>query len=144
MITHQATGNSRWLFYNLHMEKSKRILATPGALTLIRLLKEDFGDLMFHQSGGCCDGSSPMCFRKGDFKTGQSDVGLGHVDGCEFWMSKDQFEYWKHTKLTLDVVAGRGSSFSIEIPTGHRFLIRSRLFTDAELQNLEPLFFSPE
>ena len=131
-------------FFTSSMEKNKRILVTPAALVLIKLLKEDFGELMFHQSGGCCDGSSPMCFQKGDFKTGQSDVGLGYVDGFEFWMSKDQFEYWKHTELTLDVVAGRGSSFSIEIPTGHRFLIRSRLFSDTELQNLEPLFFSPE
>lgn len=118
-----------------------RIDVSAEALELIRALKAEFGDLVFHQSGGCCDGSSPMCFQKDDFKIGYSDVGLGVIDGCEFWMSKDQFEYWKHTHITLDVVKGRGSSFSIEIPTGWRFMIRSRLFTDQELANLSPLFF---
>lgn len=108
---------------------------------MIRALKVEFGDLVFHQSGGCCDGSSPMCFQKDDFKIGYSDVGLGVIDGCEFWMSSDQFEYWKHTHITLDIVKGRGSSFSIEIPTGWRFMIRSRLFTEQELANLKPLFF---
>ncbi len=118
-----------------------RIDVSAEALELIRALKAEFGNLVFHQSGGCCDGSSPMCFQKDDFKIGYSDVGLGVIDGCEFWMSKDQFEYWKHTHITLDVVKGRGSSFSIEIPTGWRFMIRSRLFTDQELANLSPLFF---
>lgn len=118
-----------------------RIDVSAEALELIRALKAEFGDLVFHQSGDCCDGSSPMCFQKDDFKIGYSDVGLGVIDGCEFWMSKDQFEYWKHTHITLDVVKGRGSSFSIEIPTGWRFMIRSRLFTDQELANLSPLFF---
>jgi uncharacterized protein (DUF779 family) len=121
--------------------KTKRILATEAALQLIKELKEEFGDLLFHQSGGCCDGSSPMCFQKGDFKTGYSDVGLGYIDGIEFWMSKDQFEYWKHTQLTLDVVDGRGSSFSIEIPKGKRFMIRSRLFTEEEAANMEELYY---
>lgn len=93
--------------------KTKRILATEAAIQLIRELKAEFGDLLFHQSGGCCDGSSPMCFQKDDFRIGSSDVGLGDVDGVAFWMSKDQFEYWKHTQLTLDVVDGRGASFSL-------------------------------
>ena len=127
------------------MEKTKRIQASEAALQLIHSLKKEFGPLMFHQSGGCCDGSSPMCFTKGDFITGYSDVGLGRIDGdIEFWMSKDQFEYWQHTKLTLDVVKGIGSSFSIEIPTGNRFMIRSELFTEDERRNLEPLFFKED
>ncbi|MFM6983548.1 MAG: DUF779 domain-containing protein [Chitinophagaceae bacterium] len=122
----------------------QRVLATESASDLIRTLKQQFGDLVFHQSGGCCDGSSPMCFQKGDFRIGYSDVGLGIVEGCEFWMSKDQFEYWKHTQITLDVVEGRGSSFSIEIPTGKRFMIRSVLFTVEEIQQLEPLFYKTD
>lgn len=126
------------------MEKVKRVLATDAALELIRTIRAEFGELVFHQSGGCCDGSAPMCFEKGDFKTGYSDVGIGHVDGIEFWMSKDQFEYWQHTKLTLDVVPGRGSSFSLEIPTGKRFLIRSEMFTEEEAKNLEPLYYKED
>ena len=123
------------------MEKTKRIQASEAALQLIHSLKKEFGPLMFHQSGGCCDGSSPMCFTKGDFITGYSDVGLGRIDGdIEFWMSKDQFEYWQHTKLTLDVVKGIGSSFSIEIPTGNRFMIRSELFTEDEREFFDSLF----
>ncbi|MDN3579695.1 DUF779 domain-containing protein [Mucilaginibacter flavus] len=118
-----------------------RISSTPAAEGVIAQLKERFGPLMFHQSGGCCDGSSPMCFEKGDFKIGGSDVKIGEVVGCEFFMSADQFEYWKHTHLTLDVTPGRGSSFSIEIPMGIRFIIRSRLFTDEELGNLEPVVY---
>src|ERR1700744_3037536 len=120
---------------------TKRVLVTPEASKLIDELKNRFGELMFHQSGGCCDGSSPMCFEKGEFKLGGSDVKLGEVDGCEFWMSKDQFEYWQHTQLTVDIIKGRGSSFSIEIPTGNRFMIHSRLFTDAELTDLEEVSF---
>jgi uncharacterized protein (DUF779 family) len=119
----------------------KRVLITSEASDLINDLKRRFGDLMFHQSGGCCDGSSPMCFEKGDFKIGGSDVKLGEVDHCEFWMAKDQFEYWQHTQLTLGIVKGRGSSFSIEIPTGYRFIIHSRLFTDNEMKDLEPVSF---
>lgn len=126
------------------MEIVKRILVTTEASELITLLKVGFGDLIFHQSGGCCDGSAPMCFMKDEFKIGSSDVGLGYVDGIGFWMSKDQFEYWQHTQLTLDVVNGRGASFSLEIPTGKRFLIRSRLFTANEMQYLEPLFYKED
>jgi uncharacterized protein len=116
-----------------------RIIATDAALQLIALLKEEHGPLMFHQSGGCCDGSQPMCFAKGEFRTGNSDVCLGQVADCAFYMSRDQFEYWQHTQLILDVTPGRGSSFSLEIPLGVRFYIRSRLFTDAEADALEPI-----
>ena len=94
---------------------------------------------MFHQSGGCCDGSQPMCFADGEFKVGNSDVCLGEVEGCKFYMGSDQFEYWKHTQLILNVTPGRGSSFSLEIPLGVRFFIESRLFTDEELNQLEEL-----
>ena len=96
------------------------------------------GPLMFHQSGGCCDGSSPMCYPDGDFLTSEADIHLGdlEVDGLAkpvpFWMSTAQYEYWKHTHLTVDVVPGRGSGFSVESPEGVRFLIRSRLMTDDE------------
>jgi len=119
----------------------KRIDFTPQASALIAELKERYGELMFHQSGGCCDGSQPMCFEKGDFKLGYSDVCLGVIEGCEFWMSKDQFEYWQHTHLTLNAIDGRGASFSLEIPLGKRFMIESRLFTEEEAKNLEPVSF---
>lgn len=119
----------------------KRIDVTPQATTLITELKERYGELMFHQSGGCCDGSQPMCFEKGDFKLGYSDVCLGVIEDCEFWMSKDQFEYWKHTHLTLNAIDGRGASFSLEIPLGKRFMIESRLFTEEEAKDLEPVSF---
>lgn len=119
---------------------TQRVLITDKAKETIDVLRKRFGaDLMFHQSGGCCDGSSPMCFEKGDFKVGGSDIWLGEVYGCDFFMSKDQFEYWKHTQLTLDITPGRGSSFSIEIPMGIRFMIHSRLFTEDELKNLSPV-----
>lgn len=119
----------------------QRISLTTAAFDLIEDLKAQHGELMFHQSGGCCDGSQPMCFEKGDFRLGQSDVCLGEIDGCEFWMSKDQFEYWKHTHLTIDAADGRGSSFSLEIPLGKRFITRSRLFTEDEANDLTPLKF---
>ncbi|GAA4317388.1 DUF779 domain-containing protein [Mucilaginibacter gynuensis] len=128
-------------FTIMHSPMIKRVLVNPEASNLIADLKDRFGELMFHQSGGCCDGSSPMCFAKGDFKLGGSDVCLGEIDGCEFWMSKDQFEYWQHTQLTIGITKGRGSSFSIEIPTGYRFMIHSRLFTDEELSQLQPVTY---
>ena len=118
-----------------------RVLITPEADELLNVLKQKHGALMFHQSGGCCDGSQPMCFEKGDFILGQSDVCIGTISDCEFWMNKDQFEYWKFTQLTVHVSKGRGSSFSLEIPMGMRFLTQSRLFTDQELLDLEPLRF---
>lgn len=120
---------------------TRRVLITPAASEVVSDLKKRYGELMFHQSGGCCDGSSPMCFEQGDFKLGNSDVRLGIIDDCEFWMSKDQFEYWQYTQLTIDVTKGRGASFSLEIPLGLRFLTQSRVFTEAELTELEPLAF---
>ncbi|TQJ49173.1 DUF779 domain-containing protein [Phycicoccus sp. SLBN-51] len=116
-----------------------RVDLTGEAADLLRRLTDRHGRLMFHQSGGCCDGSSPMCFPLGDFLTGDSDVHLGDlvVDGIPdvpFWMSVSQYEYWKHTHLTVDVVKGRGSGFSVEAPEGVRFLIRSRLMTEEELR----------
>ncbi len=117
-----------------------RITATPAALELIEMLRVAFGPLMFHQSGGCCDGSAPMCFERNEFRTGSGDVLIGVIENeTPFWMSEDQFQYWQHTQLTLDVVNGRGSSFSLEIPTGKRFIIRSRMFAEHELPFLEPL-----
>jgi len=116
-----------------------RVTISPKAIEVVQQLKSKFGELMFHQSGGCCDGSQPMCFEKGDFKLGQSDVCLGIIEGCEFWMSSDQFEYWKHTQLLIDIAPGRGSSFSIEIPMGLRFLTKSRMFTEKEETQLEPV-----
>jgi uncharacterized protein (DUF779 family) len=119
-----------------------RVDVTPAAADLMRRLRGQHGPLMFHQSGGCCDGSSPMCFLDGEFRTGTSDVLLEslHVDGVDepitFWMSSSQFELWKHTHLTVDVVPGRGSGFSLEAPEGVRFLIRSRLLSEAELAEL--------
>lgn len=122
------------------METIKRVLISEEAKKTVDILRKRFGsELMFHQSGGCCDGSSPMCFEKGDFKVGSQDIWMGEVYGCDFFMSADQFEYWKHTQLTLDITPGRGSSFSIEIPMGIRFIIRSKLFTDEELLNLNPI-----
>lgn len=112
---------------------AERIAITTEACNVIDQLRKINGPLMFHQSGGCCDGSQPMCFAVGEFRTGDSDVLIGTVHGCEFYMSRDQFEYWKHTHLTLDVIPGRGSSFSLEIPLGVRFIIRSRLLTEQEL-----------
>ena len=118
-----------------------RVLISPEAEKVVDELRSKFGELMFHQSGGCCDGSQPMCFENGDFKLGGSDVCLGDIAGCEFWMSKDQFEYWKHTQLTVDITNGRGSSFSLEIPLGKRFIVKSRIFTEDEQDSLEELRF---
>jgi len=121
---------------------TRRVDVTGEAAALLRRLTGQYGPLMFHQSGGCCDGSSPMCFPQGDFITSDADVHLAELDvGTEkpipFWMSKAQFAYWSHTHLTVDVVQGRGSGFSVEAPEGVRFLIRSRLFTDEESARLE-------
>lgn len=116
-----------------------RIISTEKANELIKRLWRVHGPLMFHQSGGCCDGSQPMCFTDGEFRTGGSDVCLGVVCGCRFYISKDQFEYWKHTQLILDVTPGRGSSFSLEIPLGVRFLTRGRVFSEDELLALTPV-----
>lgn len=117
-------------------ELPKQVEATDLAIHLIRVLRAKHGALMFHQSGGCCDGSSPMCYPRGEFLIGDSDVKLGEVDGEPFYMSRSQFEYWKHTQLLLDVVPGRGGQFSLDSPEGLRFLIRSRVFTDTEIEEL--------
>jgi uncharacterized protein (DUF779 family) len=119
-----------------------RVDVTPAAADLIRSLRGQHGPLMFHQSGGCCDGSAPMCYPEGEFRTGASDVLLEelHIEGVaepvSFWMSTSQFEAWRHTHLTVDVVPGRGSGFSLEAPEGVRFLIRSRILTPEELAAL--------
>lgn len=110
----------------------ERVGITPAAAAMVAKMEGVHGPLLFHQSGGCCDGSSPMCFPRDEFRIGQSDVYLGEVAGTPFYMSGPQFEYWRHTHLTVDVVPGRGSGFSVEAPEGVRFLIRSRLFTDDE------------
>ncbi|WP_066938311.1 DUF779 domain-containing protein [Streptomyces sp. NBRC 110611] len=123
-------------------EGASRIALTAAAGELLCLLRDQHGPLMFHQSGGCCDGSAPMCYPAGEFRTGASDVLLAwlSVDGVPepvgFWMSADQFARWRHTHLTVDVVPGRGSGFSLEAPEGVRFLIRSRLLTDEERARL--------
>lgn len=114
----------------------KRVIATPVALDLIQRLQAQHGLLMFHQSGGCCDGSSPMCYPLGEFRVGDADVQLGEIGDCPFYMSRAQFEYWKHTQLIIDVVPGRGGMFSLEGPEGVRFLTRSRLFSDEEYGQL--------
>ena len=114
------------------MSSVKRVVATEAALQLIEKLKTRYGPLMFHQSGGCCDGSSPMCYPEQEFKIGGSDVLLGEIGAVRFYMSASQFEYWKHTQLIIDVVPGHGGMFSLEGPEGLRFLTRSRLFTDLE------------
>ena len=121
------------------MKPVSRVSATPEAIKIIRQLREQHGELMFHQSGGCCDGSQPMCFERNEFKVGSNDIYLGDIDNCGFFMGTDQFEYWKHTQLTIDIISGRGSSFSLEIPLGLRFIVRSRLFTEEELNNLIPV-----
>jgi hypothetical protein len=113
-----------------------RVDATQKALELIAKLEAMHGPLMFHQSGGCCDGSSPMCYPRGEFRVGASDVKLGEIAGAPFYMSAAQFEYWRHTHLTIDVVSGRGSGFSLEAPESLRFLTRSRLFDDSETEAL--------
>ena len=128
-------------FHKPNIMMIPRVTISPEASEVVRQLKDEFGELMFHQSGGCCDGSQPMCFEKGDFILGSSDVCLGTIDGCEFWMSKDQFEYWKHTQLNIHITQGMGSGFSLEIPMGLRFITLSRLFTEEELVDLEPLRF---
>jgi uncharacterized protein (DUF779 family) len=116
-----------------------RVELTPAAAELLARLQAQHGPLLFHQSGGCCDGSSPMCFPRDDFRVGDREVFLGDVESTPFYMGPEQYEYWKHTHLTVDVVPGRGSGFSVEAPEGVRFLIRSRLFTEEELATLPPV-----
>jgi len=116
-----------------------RVSATPEATALIKRLVAQHGPLMFHQSGGCCDGSAPMCFARGEFLLGDADVLLGEIAGQPFYMSRAQFAYWEHTHLLIDAVPGGGGMFSLEGPTGMRFLTRSRLYTDEEWAAIEAL-----
>ncbi len=114
-----------------------RVAVSDEAAALLRELTAQHGPLMFHQSGGCCDGSSPMCYPDGDFLLGDADVQLGELEvgldrPVQVWMSRAQFAYFEHSHLTIDVVPGRGAGFSVESPTGKRFISRSRLFTDVE------------
>ncbi len=118
------------------MKNIPRVLVTDEAKKVIAELRAKHGALMFHQSGGCCDGSSPMCYEAGEFLVGSSDVWLGAIDNCDFYMAKDQFEFWQHTELTIDVTTGRGASFSLEIPLGVRFITKSRVFSLEESNNL--------
>ncbi len=133
---------TRWVFSkpygDVHVNV-KRVSVTDKAKVVIDQLREQHGDLMFHQSGGCCDGSAPMCFAKGDFLIGSRDLLLGEIYGCNFYMAADQFEYYKNSHITVDVSPGRGSSFSLEIPLGLRFMAISRIFTEDELASLRPL-----
>lgn len=115
----------------------QRVDITPEAAALVRTIKDKHGELIFHQSGGCCDGSCPMIFPKEDMYLDDSDVLLGTIEGVNFYMNKDQFDYWKHTHLTVDITPGRGASFSLEIPYGYRFIIHSRLLTNEELAFLQ-------
>ncbi|GCE01313.1 DUF779 domain-containing protein [Embleya hyalina] len=119
------------------MMSVERVAITGAAAELVGELAAEHGPLLFHQSGGCCDGSSPMCYPRGEFLVGDADVLLGWVAGQPFYMSAAQFEYWRHTHLTVDVVPGRGGGFSVEAPTGRRFLIRSRVFSDEEARVVE-------
>lgn len=113
-----------------------RVIATDAASDMIDALRERHGPVMFFQSGGCCDGSAPMCYPAGDFNISDTDVYLGNLNGAPFYMGLEQFEYWEHTQLIIDVVEGNGGMFSLDNGTGRRFLTRSRLFTDEEYRIL--------
>lgn len=117
----------------------ERVTVTDEARAVIDRLREQHGALIFHQSGGCCDGSAPMCFQEGDFLIGSRDLCLGEIHGCRFYMAPDQFEYYRNMQITIDVTEGRGSSFSLEIPLGLRFMTVSRVFTDQELDQVRPV-----
>ena len=116
-----------------------RVDITAEAESLIRRLQKQHGALLIHQSGGCCDGSSPMCYPRGDFMVSHKDVFLGIIADCPVYIDADQFEYWSHTHLTIDAVKGRGGGFSLEAPEGYRFLTRSRVFTDDEAAILKAM-----
>lgn len=121
----------------------ERVKVTEAAVELIRKLRAAHGPLLFHQSGGCCDGSAPMCYPAGEFLIGQNDVRLGEVEGTPVYIGGKQFELWKHTQLVIDAVPGRGAGFSLEAPEGYRFLTRSRVFTDEEVAELaDPVLLS--
>ncbi len=115
----------------------ERVVATEEALQLIDSLKRTHGSIMFYQSGGCCDGSAPMCYKEDDFKTGDSDVYLGSIGGTPFYIHKMQYEYWKHTQLILDATDGRGAAFSLDSIEDRHFITNSRVFTDEEYAKLK-------
>jgi uncharacterized protein (DUF779 family) len=117
----------------------KRVSITEKAAEVVRKLKAENGELIFHQSGGCCDGSAPMIFEKEDMYLDESDILLGQLEGVDYYMNEEQFEYWKYTHLTVDITEGRGSSFSLEIPLGLRFIIHSRMLTKEENEALNNL-----
>jgi uncharacterized protein (DUF779 family) len=121
----------------MEVKMVERVSATPDALAMIEKLEGLHGALLFHQSGGCCDGSAPMCYPRGEFRVGAQDVFMGEIGGQPFYMGAAQFDYWQHTHLVIDLVKGRGSGFSLEAPEGFRFLTRSRVYTDAEYAELE-------
>jgi uncharacterized protein (DUF779 family) len=125
------------------MDTVPRVIATPAALALIATLRERHGPVLFHQSGGCCDGSSPMCYPLGDFIIGDRDVKMGEIGGAPFYMSPSQFEYWQHTQLIIDAIPGRGGMFSLDNGTEQRFLTRSRVFTDDEHGRRTPVTSGP-
>ena len=120
-------------------EEVVRVKATPAALDLIKALQDEHGEILFHQSGGCCDGSAPMCYPTDDYMVGDRDVRLGPIGGAQVYINRDQFEYWKHTQLIIDVVPGRGGMFSLDNGRGKRFLTRGRVFTDDEVAALAPV-----
>ena len=115
----------------------ERVVATEDALQLIESLKSIHGSIMFYQSGGCCDGSSPMCYKDGDFKTGSSDIYLGSIGDSPFYIHKMQYEYWKHTQLIIDAVEGRGATFSLDSVEDHHFITKSRIFTEEEYADIK-------
>lgn len=121
-----------------------RVIATAQARELLAEVRATHGPVLFHQSGGCCDGSAPMCYPVGDFRIGENDVWLGAIEGADVWIGGKQFPLWAHTQLILDAVPGRGASFSLEAPTGRRFLTRSHVFTGAEKLGLEPAVRGPD
>jgi uncharacterized protein len=127
------------IFIDVEKRMANRVSASPQALELIATLRAQHGDVIFHQSGGCCDGSAPMLFPRNEFPLGGADVKLGEIGGVPFYMSKSQFAYWEHTHLTIDVVRGNGGMFSLERPSGLRFLTRSRLYSDDEFAALPPV-----
>ena len=120
-------------------ETVPRVVATEAALALIAEIEARHGKVMFHQSGGCCDGSSPMCYPLGDFIVGDRDIKMGTIGGAPFYMSPSQFEYWQHTQLIIDAIPGRGGMFSLDNGTERRFLTRSRLFSDEEHARRAPI-----
>ncbi len=122
----------------MDQEEVVRVKATPDTLELIKSLQDEHGEVLFHQSGGCCDGSAPMCYPVSDYMVGDGDVQLGAIGGAQVYISRSQFEYWQHTQLIIDVVPGRGGMFSLENGSGKRFLTRGRVFTDDEVAALKP------